>query len=103
MRKIRLTLVLALFVLAGTTSASAHDSFGFSIILGAPNYYVGPPVVYGPPPVYYSPPPVIYYEPAPVYYGPNGYFRYYDGSRLRHEHGYYRDRHGHGHDHDDDD
>ena len=111
MKKFLLTLA-ALFVIVGTTSASAHDSFGFSINLGAPSFYVGPPVYYGPPPVYYSPPPVVYYEPppvvyyepAPVYYGPGGDARYYyyNGSRFPREHGYYRGRHGHGH-HDDDD
>ena len=104
MKKFLLTLA-ALFVIVGTTSASAHDSFGFSINLGAPSFYVGPPVYYGPPPVYYSPPPVVYYEPAPVYYGPGGDARYYyyNGSRFPREHGYYRGRHGHGHHHDDDD
>jgi hypothetical protein len=105
MKKLRLTLVFALLVFAGMTTASAHDSFGFNIILGAPSYQVEPPVVYAPPPIYYSPPPVIYYEPAPVYYGPSAYSRYYDEPRFVHEHEYYRGRHhhGHGHGHDDDD
>jgi len=110
MKKFVLTLA-ALFVIAGTTSASAHDSFGFSINLGAPSFYVGPPVVYGPPPVYYSPPPVVYYdpppvvyyEPAPVYFGAGRDVRYYNGPRFFHEHGYYRGRHGHGRGHHDDD
>ena len=94
-------MVLALFVFAGTTSASAHDSFGFSINLVTPSYYVAPPLYYSPPPaVYYSSPPVIYYEATPIYYGPNGYVRYYDPG-LRYEHRYYRGRHGHFHDDDD--
>ena len=82
MKKIYLVLGLALVALAGTTSAEAHDSIGFSITLGAPVYYVGPPVVYASPPVYYSEPPVVYYEPAPVYYVPNGYIRYYEEPRA---------------------
>lgn len=102
MKKIPLTLVLALFVLAGTTSASADDSFGLSINLGVPSFYVGPPVVYGPPPVYYPPPPVIYYEPAPAYYGPNNYYGYDDGPRFGHEHGYYRGGYGYYEDDNDD-
>ena len=107
MNKVRLVFVFALLTFAGMTTASAHDSFGFNIILGAPSYYVGPPVVYAPPLIYYSPPPVIYYEPAPVYYGPSAYSRYYDEPRFVHEHGYYRGRHDNGHrhrhGHDDDD
>jgi len=104
MKKLRLTLLPTLFVLAGTTSASAHDSFGLNIMLGAPSYYVGPPVVYGPPPVYYSPPPNIYYEPAPDYYGRSAYSRYYDEPRyFGHDHRYYRGWHGYRHDDDDDD
>ena len=105
MKRFRSALVLAFFVIGGTTSASAHDSFGFSIHLGVPSLYVGPPVIYAPPPVYYSPPAVVYYEPAPVYYVPNDYYRYYDGPRYRSERSYYRGKHkhGHGHDRDDDD
>ena len=103
MKKFRLTLVLAFFVIAGTTSASANDSIGFSINLGLPGFHVGPPVLYAPPHVHYLPPAVIYYEPAPVYYVPNDYYRYYDGPRYRRDHGYYRGRHGHGHGHDRDD
>src|SRR5258708_4544181 len=80
MKKFLLTLA-ALFVIAGTTSANAHDSFGFGIPLGAPSYYVGPPVVYGPPPAYYSPPPVVYYEPPPVvYFQPAPLYYRSDGS-----------------------
>lgn len=101
MKKFHLTLVAGLLALAATTSANAHDSFGFSINLGAPSYYVGPPVVYAPPPVYYSRPPVVYYQPAPVYYGPSAYYRYYDGPRFRYDHGYYRGWRGHRHDDDD--
>jgi hypothetical protein len=97
--KPRAALAFAFLVLAGTTSAGAHDSFGFNIILGAPSYYVVPPVIYAPPPVYYSPPPVIYYERAPVYSGPGAYFGYYDEPRFVHERGYYRDKHDHRHDH----
>lgn len=98
MKKFRLALILALFVFAGTTSASAHE-FGLSINLGAPSYYVGPPVVYAPPPVYYSPPPTTYYEPAPAYYG----YGYDDARRFGHEHGYYRGGYGHYEDDSDDD
>lgn len=103
MKKFRSALVLAIFVIVGTTSANANDSFGFSIHLGVPSVYVRPPVIYAPPPVHYSPPAVIYYEPAPVYYVPNDYYRYYDEPRYRREHGYYRSRHKHGHGHDSDD
>ena len=103
MKTFRFTFMLAFFVIAGTTSASAHDSIGFSINLGVPSFYVGPPVLYGPPPVHYLPPAVIYYEPAPVYYVSNDYYRYYGEPRYRHQDGYHRGRHGHGHDRDDDD
>ena len=103
MKKGYVALGLALIALAGTTSAEAHGSIGFSITLGAPIYYGGPPVVYAPPPVYYSEPPVVYYEPAPVYSVPNGYIRYYEEPRYRHDYGHRRGGHRHGHHHDDDD
>lgn len=97
MKIIRLTLMALVLVLAGTSSAYAHGSVGFSINLGYPAYYAAPPVVY------YSPPPVVYYDPAPVYYsygyyGPRAYFNYYDAPRFRHHHdnGFHRgwDRRG---------
>lgn len=83
MKKIRFVLLGLVLAVAGTTSAYAHDSVGFSLNFGAPAYYAGPPV-------YYSPPPVVYYRPAPVYYGgyydgyygPSASFRYYEPHRF---------------------
>ena len=95
MNKIRLVFLALILMLAGASSAYAHDSFGFSFNLGAPVYYAAPPVVY------YSPPPAVYYSPAPVYdqaYGPSVYYRHYE-SRYHHDRGNHRgwDDHRGGH------
>lgn len=85
MKKIRLMLLAFALVLAGTSSAYARDSFGFSINLGSPGFYGPPPVYYAPPPVYYQPAPVYYHYYAPqAYYGPRVYSRPYYAPR-----GYY--------------
>jgi hypothetical protein len=83
MKSIRLMFVAMALLLAGTSTAFARDSFGFSINIGSPGFY-GPP-----PAVYYAPPPV-YYHPAPIYYrsyGPRAYYKHYEPRRY----------HGHGH------
>jgi len=93
MKKIRLVFLALALVLAGTSSAYARDSVGFSVNLGFPGYYAAPP------PVYYSAPPVVYYSPAPAYYsyyGPSVYYRSYE-PRFRY---YDRDFHHGWHDHD---
>jgi hypothetical protein len=95
MKKIRLMFLALALVLAGTSSAYARDSFGFSINLGSPGFY-------GPPPVYYAPPPAVYYQPAPVYYhyyapqayyGPRAYYRSYEPRYRGHDRGYDRGSH----------
>lgn len=89
MKTLRMALLGLALVAGGTGSAYAHDSFGLSINLGIPGYYVSPP-----PPVYYAPPPAVYYEPAPIVYRarPRAYVYYeeprvyYGGERYyRHE------------------
>ncbi|HLD09077.1 MAG TPA: hypothetical protein VJB68_03430 [Methylophilaceae bacterium] len=96
MNKIRLVFLALILMLAGTSSAYARDSFGFSINLGAPGYYAAPPV-------YYSAPPVVYYSPAPVYYqsyGPSVYYRpYYEPRHHYYDRGHHRgwDDHRGGH------
>jgi hypothetical protein len=90
MKSIRLMFVALALVLAGTSSAYARDSFGFSINLGSPGFY-------GPPPVYYAPPPV-YYHPAPIYYrsyGPSFYYRSYEPRHYGHRHHGHRGWDGH--------
>lgn len=87
MKKIRLVFLTLILVMAGTSSAYARDSVGFSINLGFPGYYAAPPVVY------YSPPPVVYYGSAPAYYNyyaPTAYYRPYE-PRFQH---YDRGHHG---------
>ena len=101
MKKIRLVFLALTLMLAGASSAYAHDSFGFSFNLGPPVYYAAPPVVY------YSPPPAVYYSPFPSYYsyyGPSVYYRSYE-PRYHHDRGYHRDWDDHrgGRDRDDDD
>ena len=50
MKAIRLVLLAA--SLAFAPAAFARDSYGFSISIGSPGYYVSPPhYVYAPPPV----------------------------------------------------
>lgn len=94
MKKLHSVLLALTLAVAGTTSAYAHDSFGFSINLGGPAYYA-------PPVRYYAPPPVVYYRPAPIYYGPQAYYSYQEPHyEYDHEHHDWHHRHGH---HDDDD
>lgn len=96
MKKIRLVFLALALMLAGASSAYAHDSVGFSVNLGFPGYYAAPPPV-----VYYSPPPAVYYSPVPAYYnyyGPSVYYRSYE-PRYYHDRGYRRgwDDHRGGH------
>ncbi|HZV98405.1 MAG TPA: hypothetical protein VFF74_05395 [Methylophilaceae bacterium] len=96
MKTIHKTLLALALAVAGTTSAYAHDSVGFSLhIGGAPGYY------YGGPPVIYAPPPAIYYEPAPIYYrhySPRPNVRYYE-PRYRYDYRHDYGRHHGGHKH----
>jgi len=96
MKKIRLVFVALALALAGTSSAYAHGSVGFSVNLGFPGYYAAPPAVY------YPAPPVVYYSPAPAYYNyyaPAAYYRPYEPRYHYYDRGYHRgwDDHRGGH------
>ena len=98
MKKTTFILTTLFLGISGISNASAHDSVGFSLNIGAPAYYYQPPVVYEVPRVYYSRP--IYESPAPIYYQPYGANIYYgDNDRRFRNHHEWR-RH---HEHDDDD
>jgi len=81
---------LLLLGVSFSTSALAHDSFGFSLNVGQPYYYEPPTVYYSTPlAVYYEPRPIYreYYREAPaVYYAPRVSRYYDDGRRRRYEH-----------------
>lgn len=84
MKKYQQILLGLAIALAGTSTAQARDSVGFSISFGAPVYYA-------PPPVYYAPPPVVYHAPAPAYYsyyGPPTVRYVYEPRHRHHQHRY---------------
>jgi hypothetical protein len=97
MRKLLVSIVLGLALIAAPRIAMAH--VGVSIGIGLPFPVLAPPVAYAPPVVYappvaYGPPPVVYggyYGPPVVYgraYGPWPVYARYPGRYWhRHYHG----------------
>jgi hypothetical protein len=87
MKTIRFALLAAL--LAFAPSSFARDSYGLSISIGSPGYYVAPPVQY------YAPPAVIYHHAAPVYHHRYSAPVVYYAPRAHYRHDKHKHHHAH--------